>query len=70
MKVGYLRQYPNLLLIVQGEKDGMIWFHGLNDTFSVSDFTQMQVHPVFLEWKTLPDTITKEQVIDLFKPKL
>ena len=62
--IGYLKKHPNLLLIVQGENEKQIWFHGLNDVHNKSDFIEMKPHPVFYYYG---NTITEQDLIKIFK---
>lgn len=63
-KIGYLKQHKNILLIVQGENKDSIWFHGLNDVYHKSDFTEMKPHPVFYGHGS---TISEGKIIEIFK---
>lgn len=67
MKVGYIKLFPNVLLIEQGRNERQIWFHGLNDVYLLSDFIEMSVHPCLYNNGS---TITEKEIVSLFKPKL
>ena len=63
--IGYLKQYPDTLLIVQGFNDKIIWFHGLNDVFLVEEFVEMKAQPVL--YFSYTDTVTEEEILNHFK---
>lgn len=63
-KIGYLKNHPTTLLIVQGENEKQIWFHGLNDAHIKSDFVEMKPHSVFFSYGS---TVTEQDLIKIFK---
>lgn len=61
---GFLKQYPDVILIVQGQNESMIWFHGLNDVYPKRDFVKVRIHPVLSEWG---QTISESELLNLFR---
>lgn len=61
---GFLKQYPNVILIVQGQSENMIWFHGLNDVYPKQDFVKVRIQPVLQEWG---QTISESELLNLFR---
>lgn len=63
---GFLKQYPDVILIVQGQSENMIWFHGLNDVYPKRDFVKVRIQPVLSEWG---QTISESELLNLFRQK-
>jgi len=61
---GFLKQFPNLLLIVQGQNDNMVWFHGFNDVYPKRDFVKVRIQPVLSKWG---QTISESELLNLFR---
>lgn len=63
---GFLKHRPNLLLIVQGQTQNTVWFHGLNDVWPKRDFVKVSIQPVLLKWG---QTISESELLNLFRQK-
>lgn len=63
---GFLKQHPNLLLIVQGQTNDTVWFHGFNDVWPKHDFAKVSIQPVLLKWG---QTISESELLNLFRQK-
>lgn len=58
--VGFVKQFPNVLLVVQGQNDKIVWFHGLSDVFLLEEFTEVKVHPCLFK---IGNTISGNEIL-------